>query len=94
MERFAKVFEVNGRQLLVMKSATSDDEPKLSAIMRFDDGMEMDLGPVFKTDDELNAAFDQFDQERAERFTAPFAGLESTAEVISVLAGRNEQKDP
>lgn len=86
MERFAKVFEANGRQVLVMKSTTSDDEPKLSVIMRFADGNEMDLGPVFDTDEELNAAFDMVDQEGAERFTAPFAGLESTAEVIAAIA--------
>lgn len=86
MERFAKVFESNGRQVLVMKSTTSDDEPKLSIIMRFSDGNEMDLGPVFDSDEELNSVFELVDQERVDNFTAPFIGLESTAEVISAIA--------
>ena len=93
MQRFAKVFEANGFQLLAMKSATSDDEPKLSMIMRFADGMEMDLGPVFDTDEELNEAFDMVDQETADKFTTAFIGCESTAEVISVLSRRNTVDD-
>lgn len=43
MERWAKLFEANGRQVLVTKDVDDDDKPKLSISVRTD-GAELTLG--------------------------------------------------
>lgn len=88
MERFAKVFEVNNRQLLVKKNVTNDDRPKLSLIMCFE-GAEMDLGVIFPPTDEgdelLNAAFEEYDEVKAYKYTLPLKGCTTAFEAAAIL---------
>lgn len=62
MEKFAKLFEFHGRQILVKKGKDSEDNPKLCIITQIE-GAEVDFGLSFSdTDagwDSLNASFDK-----------------------------------
>ena len=75
MERFAKVFEAHGRQLLVKKSVDDQsDQPKLSFVLQFEEA-EMDLGISFPDTYEgaelRDKAFDEYDQAKADAYLEP-----------------------
>ncbi len=60
MYKFAKVFESNGREVLIMKNKTEEGEPKLSVIVHFDDGKQLDAGMVLQggTFENLDSLFE------------------------------------
>ncbi|AZF88690.1 hypothetical protein HOU67_gp54 [Escherichia phage Skarpretter] len=51
VEKFARLYEVHGRQFLVKKGKDSDDNPKLSIITQID-GAEVDFGFCFPDNDQ------------------------------------------
>lgn len=72
MERWAKLFEANGRQVLITKDVDDDDKPKLSISIRID-GAELTLGPVFGSsngDELLEKAFNAAGHRRSKQVTA------------------------
>lgn len=63
MYKFAKVFQSNGREVLIMKNKTEingAEEPKLSVIVHFDDGKQLDAGMVLQggTFENLDSLFE------------------------------------
>lgn len=89
MEKWAKLFESNGRQVLVTKEYDDDDLPKVSFAVRID-GAELSLGPVFKGEngeEERDKLFDAADQEMADNFTKPMIGCETPLEAAKALTG-------
>lgn len=91
MERWAKLFESNGRQVLITKDVDDDDNPKLSLSIRID-GAELTFGPTFKgndCDEVLDKAFDAASQELADAFTEPLVGCQSVTEAASVLMNKD-----
>ncbi|EAR8162871.1 hypothetical protein DRC29_21175 [Salmonella enterica] len=91
MERWAKLFEANGRQVLITKDVDDDDKPKLSISIRID-GAELTLGPVFggsNGDELLDKAFNSAGQEVADTFTEPLVRCESVMDAAKILMARN-----
>ncbi|MGA9607035.1 MAG: hypothetical protein WBR21_08435 [Rouxiella badensis] len=89
MEQWAKLFESNGRQVLVTKEYDDDDMPKLSFAVRID-GDELSLGPVFKGEngeEERDKLFDAANQEMVDNFTKPMIGCETPIEAANALTG-------
>lgn len=89
MERFAKVFEAHGRQLLVKKSVDDQsDQPKLSFVLQFEEA-EMDLGISFPDTDEgaelRDKAFDEYDQAKADAYLEPIKDCTSAFEAATIL---------
>lgn len=89
MERFAKVFEAHGRQLLIKKSVDDQsDQPKLSLILQFEEA-EMDLGICFPDTDEGTAlrdkAFDEYDQAKADAYLEPIKDCASAFQAATIL---------
>ena len=89
MERFAKVFEAHGRQLLVKKSVDDQsDQPKLSFVLQFEEA-EMDLGISFPDTDEgaelRDKAFDEYDQAKADAYLEPSKDCTSAFEAATIL---------
>lgn len=89
MERFAKVFEAHGRQLLVKKSVDDQsDQPKLSFILQFEEA-EMDLGISFPDTDEgaalRDSAFEDYTQEKADAYLEPIKDCTSAFEAATIL---------
>lgn len=87
MEVWAKLFESNGRQVLVSKEFDDDDNPKVSFAVRID-GSELSLGPVFSGDDAESARdkfFESVDQETVDAFTKPLIGCETVFEAAKAL---------
>jgi len=75
MYDFAKVFESNGREVLIMKGKTVDSEgvetPRLSIITHFDCGKQLDAGMVLQggTFEDLDKLFDAAGQDTADSVT-------------------------
>lgn len=85
MERFAKVFESQGRQILVRKGENSDGEAALNISTMFS-GAEMTISLGFgDNDDVVDKALDSFEQEEADHFAQQFEGQESTFEAFQSL---------
>lgn len=88
MERFAKVFEAHGRQLLVKKSFDDDDRPKLSLIVMAQDA-ELDMGFSFPEGEvgegNRDKVFDEFDQEKAEKYLKTLEGAEYAHDMILAM---------
>jgi len=85
MERFAKVFESNDRQILVKKGQDSDGDEALCISTMFS-GTEMSINVSFTDDgDSLNKAFDAFSQEQADFFAKKLEGQTSAFEAFSHL---------
>lgn len=85
--RFAKVFDSNGRQLLVKKDTSDNGEPKLSIIAVFSDA-EMDFGVNFKGENaEANRdeGFNKFTQVEADKFTSQIVGIDSAFDALVAL---------
>lgn len=95
MERFAKVFEAHGRQLLVKKGIDEADRPKLCLIMQFEEA-EMNLGISFPATDEgdelLELAFNEYDQAKADAYLEPLKDCATAFEAAIVLA-RGDRDD-
>lgn len=90
MEKWAKLFESNGRQVLVTKEYDDDDLPKLSFAVRIE-GAELSLGPIFKGEhgeEERDKLFESADQEMADNFTKPMIGCDTVLEAAKALAGK------
>jgi len=85
MEKWAKLFESNGFQVLVTKEYDEDDDfPKVSFAVRID-GAELSLGPVFKGDngeEQRDKMFEGVDQETVDGFTQPLIGCKTTLEAV------------
>lgn len=91
MEKFAKLFEAHGRQVLILKDTDSDDNLKLSIITRLDDGSELNIGPVFEgetAEEDLNMVFDRADQEIADSFGKQLIGCKTAFEAMKALSGK------
>ena len=90
MERWAKLFEANGRQVLITKEYDDDDNPKLSIAIRVE-GAEISLGPVFsgeEAEDDRDKLFDAADQEMADNFTKELIGCETAFDVAKAITGK------
>ncbi|MCU9585936.1 hypothetical protein OCZ71_01975 [Proteus mirabilis] len=59
--KFVHLFESGNYQLLVKKTESEDGEPKLSLITQYD-GAEVDFGIVMNNDDDLDKAFNNYEQ--------------------------------
>ncbi|SER26137.1 hypothetical protein SAMN05216522_11748 [Rosenbergiella nectarea] len=94
METWAKLFESNGRQVLVTKEYDDEDEShKLSVAIRIE-GAQISLGPVIKCEDAegvLDRVFNAFNQESADNFTQKLVGCETVYEAVKALnSGEDE----
>ncbi|HBL7009008.1 TPA: hypothetical protein LSH92_004236 [Citrobacter koseri] len=90
MEKWAKLFEANGRQVLVTKDVDDDDKPKLSIAIRID-GAKLTLGSVFGGDNGEEVRDKEFasaDQQLADAFTEPLIDCQSVMEVVRVLMNK------
>lgn len=91
MEIWAKLFEANGRQVLVTKDYDDDEFPKVSFAVRID-GAELSLGPVFKGENgekDRDKVFEDADQEMADNFTKSFIGCQTVLEAAQALTNKN-----
>lgn len=85
MERFAKLFETHGRQILVKKGENSDGDCALCISTMFD-GTEMSLNLGFgDNEDAMNHALESFTQEQADVFGKKFEGQTSVFEAVKKL---------
>lgn len=85
MERFAKLFETHGRQILVKKGENSDGDCALCISTMFD-GAEMSLNLGFgDNEDAMNHALESFTQEQADVFGKKFEGQTSVFEAVKKL---------
>lgn len=90
MEQWAKLFEANGRQVLITKEYDDDDNPKLSIAIRIE-GAEVSLGPIFSGEDgeeDRDKLFEAADQEMADNFTKGLIGCETALDVARVITGK------
>lgn len=90
MERWAKLFEANGRQVLITKENDDDENPKLSIAIRVE-GAEVSLGPVFSGEggeESRDRIFEAANQEMADNFTKGLIGCETAMDVARVLTGK------
>lgn len=90
MERFVKVFEAHGRQIMFLKDQNDEGDAKLSIITRID-GSEINFGVVFSGDDadaDLDAAFDKADQEAADAYGKALIGCETPFDAFKALSGK------
>lgn len=62
--KFVHLFESGNYQLLVKKTESEDGEPKLSLITQYD-GAEVDFGIVMNNEDDLDNAFNNYEQIKA-----------------------------
>ncbi|WP_155407658.1 hypothetical protein [Pluralibacter gergoviae] len=91
MERRAKLFEANGRQVLITKDLDDEDNPKLGISIRID-GAELTLGPVFggsNGEKLLEKAFNSAGQDVADAFTEALVGCESVMDATRILMERS-----
>ncbi len=93
MERFAKVFESHGRQILVRKGEDSDGDAALCISTMFS-GAEMSINLVFgDNDDALDKALETFEQEQADHFAKQFEGQTSAFEAFNQIAKAASKED-
>ncbi|VEC00038.1 Uncharacterised protein [Cedecea lapagei] len=93
MERFAKLFESHGRQILVRKGENSDGECALCISTMFD-GAEMSLSLGFGENEEaMSNALESFTQEQADVFGKKFEGQNSAFEAFKSLTNTCEDDD-
>lgn len=93
MERFAKVFESHGRQILVRKGENSDGDAALNISTMFS-GAEMTISLVFGNNNEvMDKALDDFQQEQADHFAEQFEGQTSAFEAFKSLTSRASEDD-
>ncbi|EAZ1917384.1 hypothetical protein BZD31_22885 [Salmonella enterica] len=93
MERFAKLFETHGRQILVKKGENSDGDCALCISTMFD-GAEMSFNLGFgDNEDEMNNALDNFTQEQADVFGKKFEGQTSVFEAFKILTNTDEREN-
>ncbi|WP_241639968.1 hypothetical protein [Rosenbergiella epipactidis] len=94
MEAWAKLFESNGRQVLVTKEYDDEDEShKLSVAIRID-GAQLSLGPVIRcegADEVLDRVFNAFDQESADNFTKKLVGCETVYEAVKAINSSEDE---
>ncbi len=62
--KFVHLFESGNYQLLVKNTESEDGEPKLSLITQYD-GAEVDFGIVMNNEDDLDNAFNNYEQIKA-----------------------------
>ncbi len=89
MDKFAKLFEAHGRQILILKDTDSDDNLKLSIITRMDDGTELNFGPVFegeKAEENLDTVFEGAGQELADAVAKQLEGCKTAFEAAKALS--------
>lgn len=93
MERFAKLFESHGRQILVRKGENSDGDCALCISTMFD-GAEMSINLGFGEDeDAMNNALEMFSQEQADVFGKKFEGQSSAFEAFKSLTNNSEEDE-
>lgn len=93
MERFAKIFESYGRQILVKKGENSDGDYALNISTMFD-GAEMCFHLGFGDNESaLGHAFDSFTQEQADVFGKKFEGQNSAFEAFKMLTNTEDDDE-
>ncbi|KFC98087.1 hypothetical protein [Leclercia adecarboxylata] len=93
MERFAKLFESHGRQILVKKGENSDGDNALCISTMFD-GAEMSFNLGFGDNEEaMDHALESFTQEQADVFGKKFEGQTSAFEAFLALTNTNEDDE-
>lgn len=93
MERFAKVFESHGRQILVRKGENSEGDAALNISTMFS-GAEMTISLSFGDNDEaMDKALDTFEQQQADRFARQFEGESSAFEAFKAITKRASEDD-
>jgi len=93
MERFAKVFESHGRQILVRKGESSDGDAALNISTMFS-GAEMTISLGFGDNDEaMDKALDTFQQEQADHFARQFEGESSAFEALKSITKRASEDE-
>jgi len=94
MEKFARLFEFHGRQILVKKGKDSDDNPKLCVITQIE-GDEIDFGVSFPDTDSgwnaLNKTFGKDDsvEKMAQLYAEAIKDCNTAMEVALVIAGKD-----
>ncbi|MGV3346375.1 hypothetical protein ACGVWS_11790 [Enterobacteriaceae bacterium LUAb1] len=89
MDRWAKLFESNGRQVLITKDCDDDDNPQLSITIRMEDA-DVSVGPVFNGEngyESLDMVFELADQSMADNFTEKLIGCDTAMEAYKKLTG-------
>lgn len=86
MERFAKVFESNGRQIRVRKGENSDGDAALCISTMFA-GHEMTIAIGYDDDEKgaLDDDLDRFDQTQADAFVKDFEGDDGPIAILRAL---------
>ena len=93
MERFAKLFESYGRQILVKKGENSDGDYALCISTMFE-GAEMSFNLGFGDNEgAMNNALDSFTQEQADVFGKKFEGQTNAFEAFKALTNTCEEDD-
>jgi len=93
MDRFAKLFEGHGRQILVKKGENSDGDYALNISTMFD-GAEMCFHLGFGDNESaLDHAFETFTQEQADVFGRKFEGQNNAFEAFKMLTGVDEDDE-
>jgi len=94
METWAKLFESNGRQVLVTKEYDDEDEShNLSVAIRIE-GAQLSIGPVIKGEDAeevLDRVFNAFNQESADNFTRKLVGCETVCEALKAINSSEDE---
>ncbi|EIF7653930.1 hypothetical protein LFB98_004855 [Salmonella enterica] len=92
MERFAKLFETHGHQILVKKGENTNGDFALCVSTMFN-GEEMSLNMGFgDNEDKMNHALDLFTQEQADAFGKVFEGKTNAFEALESLTDTGEIK--
>jgi len=102
MYKFAKVFESNGRQVLIMKGKTDVDgveTPRLSIIVHFDNGKQLDAGMVLQggTFEDLDGIFEltgQGECDAVTKFITPGMTAFDYLMNLKEEVRRHEESDP
>lgn len=93
MERFAKLFESHGRQILVRKGENSDGDCALCISTMFD-GAEMSFNLGFGENDEaMDKALEAFTQEQADVFGKKFEGQTNAFEAFKSITNTCEDDE-
>ena len=88
MEIWAKLFESNGRQVLITKEEDDDGNLKIGFSIKVEDG-KVEIGKVFKggnAEERRDKFFDALGQEAADRYTENFTGCKSIQAVLEALS--------
>lgn len=72
MKKFAKLFDIDGDQVLVYKSATDDNNPSLEFRWQAAEGVAVTVEAGFDSDETRDEAFENFKSDRAKSMLERF----------------------